>query len=129
MKRFFLIFLLVISLTVTIVAFAEAVESAPPTFKIDLTQLILAIITLIDGLLVSKIIPWIKAATSERHQRLIRAAITTAVYAAEQLYGAGKGGEKLRYVKKQIAKKGYDVDVDQIEAAVKELNIAQSYGK
>ena len=46
-----------------------------------------------------------------------------AVYAAEQLYGAGAGKEKLIYVKGQLAKKGYKVDVDEIEAAVRELTV------
>ena len=46
-----------------------------------------------------------------------------AVYAAEQLYGAGAGKEKLMYVKGQLAKKGYRIDVDEIEAAVKELTV------
>jgi hypothetical protein len=51
------------------------------------------------------------------------AAVSVAVYAAEQLYGAGAGKEKLMYVKGQLAKKGYHVDIDEIEAAVRELTI------
>lgn len=45
----------------------------------------------------------------------------TLVFAAEQIYGAGRGGEKLQYVKQQLQKQGFDVDVNQIEAAVCEL--------
>jgi hypothetical protein len=52
---------------------------------------------------------------------MLRAAVSVAVYAAEQLYGAGAGKEKLMYVKGQLAKKGYHVDIDEIEAAVLEL--------
>lgn len=68
-----------------------------------------------------KLIPWIQARTTAQQQELLRAAVSVAVYAAEQLYGAGAGKEKLMYVKGQLAKKGYRVDIDEIEAAVREL--------
>lgn len=45
------------------------------------------------------------------------------MYASEQLYGAGAGKEKLMYVKGQLAKKGYRIDIDEIEAAIRELTL------
>ena len=55
----------------------------------------------------------------------MRAAVSVAVYAAEQIYGAAEGKQKLLYVKGQLAKKGYIVDIDEIEAAVRELKLQQ----
>lgn len=54
---------------------------------------------------------------------MLRATVSVAVYAAEQLYGAGAGKNKLMYVKGQLAKKGYHVDIDEIEAAVQDLSL------
>ena len=48
----------------------------------------------------------------------MRLVVKMLVYAAEQLYGDGKGKEKLQYVKDQLIERGYDIDLDEIEAAV-----------
>lgn len=49
------------------------------------------------------------------------AAITTAVFAAEQIYGAGNGPEKLDYAIQYLHDHGFDVDSRQIEAQVYDL--------
>lgn len=90
---------------------------------IDLTPLFQAAIAFLAALVSYKLIPWIQARTTAQQQEMLRAAVSVAVYAAEQLYGAGAGKEKLMYVKGQLAKKGYKVDVDEIEAAVRELTV------
>ena len=87
---------------------------------IDLTPIINAIIALIAAIIAHKVIPWIKARTTNEQQNMLRATIRTLVYAAEQVYGAGKGREKLDYVVAQLAAKGYSVDRAEIEAAVGE---------
>lgn len=90
---------------------------------IDLTPILEAIIALIVALITYKVIPWIKAKTTESQQAILMATVRTLVYAAEQLYGAGKGKEKFTYVRQKLQEKGFDVDVDAIEAAVKEITI------
>ena len=90
---------------------------------IDLTDIIQAAIALIVALITYKVIPWIKAKTTESQQAVLMATVRTLVYAAEQLYGAGKGKEKFTYVRQKLQEKGFDVDVDAIEAAVKEITI------
>ena len=92
---------------------------------IDLTPILQAIIALLAALVTLKLIPWIQARTTAQQQEMLRAAVSVAVYAAEQIYGAAAGKEKLMYVKGQLAKKGYHVDIDEIEAAVRDLTIAQ----
>ena len=94
-----------------------------PTFNttIDVTQIIVAIIGLLSAIITYRIIPWIKANTTEKQQAIIRAAIQTAVYAAEQLYGAGHGQEKYDYAVDWLKSHGYDVDKAEIEAAVYEF--------
>ena len=92
---------------------------------IDLTPILQAIIALLASIITIKVIPWIQARTTAQQQEMLRAAVSVAVYAAEQLYGAGHGKDKLIYVKGQLAKKGIHVDTDEIEAAVRDLTITQ----
>lgn len=87
---------------------------------IDLTPIINAVIALLAAILTYKVLPWIKAKTTNEQQTMLRATVKTLVYAAEQIYGAGMGYEKMQYVKEKLEKKGFTVDRDEIEAAVSE---------
>ena len=87
---------------------------------IDLTPIIQAIIALLAAIVTYKLIPWIKAKTTNEQQAMIKAAATTLVFAAEQIYGAGKGEEKLDYVISGLEKQGYTADRNIVEATVRE---------
>lgn len=94
---------------------------------IDLTPIFEAILALLAALVTYKLIPWIKARTTAEQQSLLAAMVRTLVYAAEQLYGAGKGAEKLDYVISELEKRGFTADRAAIEAAVAEqLNYIQA---
>ena len=88
--------------------------------NIDLTPIIQAVIALIAAIITVKVIPWIKAKTTNEQQALITATIKTLVFAAEQLYGSGIGNEKLAYVERELEAKGFKVERAQIEAVIKE---------
>ena len=100
---------------------------------IDLTQIILAIITLIFGLLMRYVIPSIKQKTTADQLEIIRAAVKTAVYAVEQLYKSKPGQEKKQMVLDFLREQGFDLEdatVEKqvsylIEEIVKQLNIEQ----
>lgn len=89
--------------------------------NIDITQIVVAIIGLLSALITYRLIPWIKANTNEKQQAMIKAAVQTAVFAAEQIYGAGEGDKKFDYAVNWLKEHGYDVDKTDIEAAVYEL--------
>ena len=93
---------------------------------IDLTPILEALISLLAVLVTSKLIPWIKSKTDVNQQIALSTAAKIAVYAAEQIYGAGKGEEKLDYVISRLEEKGYTVDMDAIEAAVREMNMSKN---
>lgn len=101
---------------------------------IDLTQIILAIITLLFGLLMRYVIPNIKSKTDANQLALIRAAVKTAVYAVEQLYKSKPGQEKKQLVLDFLREQGFDLDSEEvekqvswvIEEIVKQLNIEQN---
>nr|DAR34753.1 MAG TPA: holin [Caudoviricetes sp.] len=88
--------------------------------NINLTPIIQAIIALLAALITYKLIPWIKARTTNEQQALLKATIKTMVFAAEQLYGAKNGAEKLDWVIYQLSQRGYRVDRSEIEAIIKE---------
>ena len=94
---------------------------------IDLTQIILAIITLIFGLITRYAIPWIKSKLDERQYDVFNGLVRVGVFAAEQLYATNQWREKKQYVVDLLKENGYDVDtmaVDAlIESTVKELKI------
>lgn len=87
---------------------------------INLTPIFEALIALLAALVVHKLIPWIKAKTTNEQQTGLAVTIKTLVFAAEQIYGSGAGYEKMQYVKTQLEKRGFQVDTNAIEAAVLE---------
>ena len=88
---------------------------------IDLTPIINAVIALIAAIIAYKLIPWIKARTTNEQQATVAALIRVGVFAAEQLYKTpGMGKAKFEYVQNYLAGKGYRVDIADIEAAVGE---------
>ena len=88
---------------------------------IDLTQIILAVLTLIFGLLMRYVIPSIKSKMSADQLELLRIAVKTAVYAAEKLYGSKQGQEKLNYVIDLLYQAGYIVDKNNVEDTIRAL--------
>lgn len=89
--------------------------------SIDLTPIAQAVIALLAALVTYKLVPWIKARTTAEQQAMLGAMVRTLVYAAEQLYGAGHGPEKLDYVIEELRVRGFDADRAAIEAAVREM--------
>lgn len=91
----------------------------------DITIIIGAVITLITAIIAAFVIPYIKTRTSVEQRESIRAWVTIAVKAAEQVIGSGKGAEKKAQVLAFLQERGINYDaaaVDaMIEAAVKEL--------
>lgn len=98
--------------------------------NINITPILEAIIGLLAALITYRLIPWIQSKTSESKQTLITAMIRSAVYAAEQIIGAGNGAEKMKYAKRWLEERGIDVDIEEIEAVVyEELNFWRDYPK
>lgn len=77
---------------------------------IDLTPIFQAVIALIAALISYKLIPWIKSKTTGQQQSNLYAAAQIAVYAAEQIYGAGQGQEKFQYVLDSLEAAGFKLD-------------------
>ena len=88
--------------------------------NIDLTPFFQALIGLLAAAITCFVIPWIHARTTEAQQKNLKAVVRVLVYAAEQMFGGGAGEQKLNFVREQLQERGYDVDLEAIEAAVRE---------
>lgn len=94
--------------------------------SIDLTAIIQAVIALFAALITYRLVPWIKSKTTAQQQEALKAAARIAVFAAEQLYGAGHGEQKLDFALAKMQDMGYNIDKqavrESIEATVYELS-------
>lgn len=123
-----IVFLLFPAIAESIEPVSEAISS--PVFMVDLTEIIVSVIGLIFSFLLAwllrAVVPpvkrWLETKTTAKQRDMINNLIRKLVYAAEQTIGAGKGYQKMQYVCEQLEKRGYRIDVDLIEAAVKEMN-------
>ena len=126
MKKLLMILVaLVMVLALPFGAMAEVADPIP-NLGIDLTPIFQALIALLASLVTIKLIPWIQARTTAQQQAALLGITKTLVFAAEQIYGSATGKEKLMYVKSQLAKKGYIIDLDAIEAMFLALKIEQN---
>lgn len=93
--------------------------------NIDLTPIIQAVIALLAAIVTYKLVPWITSRTTETQRATLQMITKTLVFAAEQLYKTGTISDRLEYVKLRLIDCGYTFDLNMIEAAVREINIAQ----
>lgn len=113
-------------------ALAEAAEGGEKTAPlVDLTGVVVAVaVALFDFLLawiarviVPPIKEWLGTHTTEKQRGLLWDAVKQFVAAAEQtIKGPCRGRERFEHVVAELEERGLTVDVDMIEAAVKEMN-------
>lgn len=92
-----------------------------PESAIDLTGLVNAVIAVLGALVTYRLLPWLRARTTQSQQEGLYACAKTLVYAAEQLYRTGRIQNRLTYVCEELQKRGYTADREAIEAAVTQL--------
>ena len=96
-------------------------------FEINLTQIIIAVITLLFSVITGYLIPWIKSNTSERTYKMLEMGCSAAVYFVQQWYkqedGEKKKEEAIKYAENWLKERGIKVDMqlvaDTIEAELK----------
>ena len=91
-------------------------------FTIDFTQIILAVITLIGGLVVRYFIPWLKSVTSEKTYAILQLACQSAVYFAQQWYktedGEKKKEEAMKHAEEFLKARNITVDINLISECI-----------
>ena len=93
---------------------------------IDLTQVVIAVITLILGCISAFLIPFLKSKLTAEQLSKVKFWVNIAVEAAEMIYvGTGRGEEKKAHVLEFLKGKGFTLDMTSIdnliESAVLEL--------
>lgn len=96
---------------------------------IDLTPLVEAIIGLAVTLITVFLIPWLRERYGVESLEKARSLVQVAVYAAEKLYGAGHGQEKLAYAELVLAENKIKLDTEtvmaMIDAEIKKMEQAE----
>ena len=99
---------------------------------IDLTNLIEALIAVLVAVAMRYLIPWLKTKMSKDQEETLYTIVSIAVMAAEKLYGAKKGDDKLAYVERYLEARGVKVDTMRLKAyvnaAIKQMDQKQDGG-
>lgn len=85
---------------------------------IDFTPLVEALITLAAMAITVFLIPWLRERYGTEKLAKAQGWVQVAVLAAEKLYGAGKGDEKLAYVENFLEEHNIILDTDALMAMV-----------
>lgn len=99
----------------------------------DITQILLGLILILGGVFTLVVWPYIKSHVSAEQLSMLAGIAQTVVFAAEKIFGAKMGDDKLAYAlnlaKKLLEQKGLKFDEETIRAAieaqVKQLDIEQ----
>ena len=97
---------------------------------IDLTPIVEAIIALAATAITAFLIPWLKERYSKETLEKTRGWVQIAVYAAEKLYGAGNGDQKLEYAEAFLAQHKIKLDtaalIAMVNAEIKKMEEAEA---
>lgn len=85
---------------------------------IDFTPLVEALITLAVTAITVFLIPWLRERYGTEKLAKAQGWVQVAVLAAEKLYGAGNGAEKLAYVETFLAEHKIKLDMEALEVLV-----------
>lgn len=88
----------------------------------NITQILLGIIIIIGGIISGFVIPYLRTHMTSEQIGILTGIAQTVVYAAEKIFGAKMGPDKLAYAlnlaKALLAKKNLSFDEDVIRAAI-----------
>lgn len=86
--------------------------------RVDLTDLITALVGVLLAILVRFVIPWVKSKTSEQDRKDLLRWVEIAVAAAQQTLYQMSGPERKQYVLQFLEENGFDVDASEVDAAI-----------
>ena len=98
---------------------------------IDITEIIVAVISVLGAIVTAFVVPWIKTKTTTNQQIIIESFARAAVLAAQQIFGTEENQKKkdyaVQYITEQLKKAGITLDIDAIstviEAALKAIKL------
>lgn len=84
----------------------------------ELTEIVKIVIELIVAIASLWLVPWLRAKCNAEQVSDMLRWVEIAVSAAEQLFDRVDGEDKKMYVKLFLSEKGYDVDEEEVDAAI-----------
>ncbi len=95
----------------------------------DITQILMATMTLIMSMITAFLIPYLKEKIGEKKFAELSRWVSVAVTAAEQIYvGSGRGEEKKAYVLEFLNSKGFTVDTNVLDNLIESAVYAMKNG-
>lgn len=95
----------------------------------DITQILMATMTLIMSVITAFLIPYLKEKIGEKRFAELSRWLSVAVTAAEQIYvGSGRGSEKKQYVLEFLNSKGFTVDTNVLDNLIESAVYAMKNG-
>ena len=91
----------------------------------DYTKIILAVIALINAVLTTFLIPWLKKKTDAEELKKWQTYVDIAVKAADQLFKSDEGMAKKAYVQHYLAEKGIKYDADTVDKMIESAVLFQ----
>lgn len=85
---------------------------------LDLTKLAQAVISLAAGIVSLYLVPWLRSKLTNEQLSKAKSWVQIAVFAAEKLYGAGNGDQKLVYAEEILHKHGIRLDTATLKAMI-----------
>ncbi len=99
---------------------------------INVTPIVEGILALLALIVSTYLIPWLKERLTNEQIEKVYALVDIGVYAAEKLYGAGHGDDKLAYVKGFLESRGMELDTTQlkvfVDSAIKRMEQGEKTG-
>lgn len=88
----------------------------------NITQILIGVIAIIGGIVALFVVPYLRTHMTAEQIAILTGIAQTVVYAAEKIFGAKMGADKLAYAlkvaKALLAQKGLTFDEDVIRAAI-----------
>ena len=114
--------MLVVMMALVALVFALPVlaegQEGQETVLLDLTKLAQAIISLAAGIVSLYLVPWLRSKLTNEQLSKAKSWVQIAVFAAEKLYGAGNGDQKLVYAEGILRKHGIRLDTATLKAMI-----------
>ena len=115
--KMLVVMMVIVALGFELPVLAEGQEGQG-TVLLDLTKLAQAIISLAAGIVSLYLVPWLSSKLTNEQLSKAKSWVQIAVYAAEKLYGAGNGDQKLAYAEEILRKHGIRLDTATLKAMI-----------
>lgn len=115
--KMLVVMMVLVALVFALPVLAEG-QDGQEAVLLDLTKLTQAIISLAAGIVSLYLVPWLRSKLTNEQLAKAKSWVQIAVYAAEKLYGAGNGDQKLAYAEAILLEHNIKLDTTTLKAMI-----------